>query len=258
MNEPRMMQKGIQRLDSRPILERSPRWVRVKFNGEIIADSKRVLLLRESGGRLYYFFPEDDVMVRFLQPGAKGEQGRQYFDLRVGSRSENSAAWTYPEPDVDLAEIKEHYTFRWHKMDHWYEEEEEVFVHPRDPYHRVDMVQSSREVQVAIDGVTIAESSSPVLLFETGLPARYYLSQDDIRMEFLESTKTVTSCPYKGDASYWSVKVNGNTYTDLVWGYMEPLPEAYKINKLLCFYNEKVDITVDGVLQQRPVTPWSD
>ena len=116
---------------------------------------------------------------------------------------------------------------------------------------------SSRHVRVEVDGVTIAESHNPTLLFETGLPVRYYLPPEDVNMEYLEATSANTRCPYKGLASYWSVTVNGNEHRNLVWGYPDPIPEAPKIKNLLCFFNEKVDIFVDGELQERPLSPWS-
>ncbi len=140
-------------------------------------------------------------------------------------------------------------------MDAWYEEEEEVFVHPRDPYHRVDTVSSSRHIQVVVDGEIVAETRRAHLLFETGLPTRYYISQEDVRMSLL--TPTQTQCPYKGVSSYWSVHVNGSVHEDIVWGYPNPIPEIPKIKGLVSFYNEKLDIYVDGVLEEKPRTVWS-
>jgi uncharacterized protein (DUF427 family) len=134
-------------------------------------------------------------------------------------------------------------------MDAWFEEDEEVFVHPRDPYTRVDILPTSREVRVELDGVTIARSTSARLLFETGLPVRYYLPKPHVRMDLLTPTPTVTACPYKGTAEYWSVTVDGTEHPDLVWSYRTPLPESQKIAGLMAFYNDKVDIYVDGVRQ---------
>ena len=142
-------------------------------------------------------------------------------------------------------------------MDHWFEEDEEVYVHPRDPYTRIDILSSSRRVRVEIDGVTIADSSNSSLLFETGLPVRYYLPKTDVRFDLLTATDTATACPYKGTARYWSVAVNGNTHEDILWGYNSPLPESQKIAGLVAFYNEKVDIYLDEELQERPNTVFS-
>jgi uncharacterized protein (DUF427 family) len=143
------------------------------------------------------------------------------------------------------------------KMDEWYEEEEQVFVHPRDPYHRIDVLQSSRHVRVEVNGEVVAETQRPMVLFETGLPPRYYIPEEDIRMELLEESEETTRCPYKGVASYYSVEVGDERVEDLVWYYPEPIPEAARIKGLLCFFNEKVDLEVDGEEQERPRTQWS-
>jgi uncharacterized protein (DUF427 family) len=142
-------------------------------------------------------------------------------------------------------------------MDEWYEEDDEVFVHPRDPHHRVDVVNSSRHIRVEVDGQVVAETRRPRLLFETGLPTRYYIPKLDVKSEFLEASSSTTACPYKGRASYYSVRVGDRLIDDLVWYYPSPIPECSKIENLLSFYNEKVDIYVDGELEARPVTPWS-
>ena len=139
-------------------------------------------------------------------------------------------------------------------MDRWYEEDEEVFVHPRSPYARIDVIESRRHVQIEIDGVVIADSVRPHILFETGMPNRYYLPQDDVRLELLSRTDKTTQCPYKGTAGYWTAEINDVDYADIVWSYQAPLREAAGAAGLLCFYNEKVDVTVDGQRQARPVT----
>jgi len=130
-------------------------------------------------------------------------------------------------------------------------------VHPRDPYSRVDILASTRHVQVEIDGVTVADSRQPRILFETGLPPRYYVPLTDLRMDLLCPSDTQTRCPYKGIASYWSVDTGQAVHTDVVWIYRTPLPESQKIAGLACFYNEKVDITLDGEPQERPKTHFS-
>ncbi|HLU44254.1 MAG TPA: DUF427 domain-containing protein, partial [Natronosporangium sp.] len=140
----------------------------------------------------------------------------------------------------------------WSAMTEWLEEDEPVYTHPRDPYKRVDILASSRRVRIDVAGVTVAESRAPRILFETGLPPRYYLPLSDIRMELLRPSDRVTHCPYKGTAHYWSVEVAGNRYEDLVWIYRTPLPECQKIAGLACFYQERVDLAVDGVWQPRP------
>ena len=142
-------------------------------------------------------------------------------------------------------------------MDAWFEEDEEVFTHPRDPYTRVDILSSTRHVRVEVDGVTIAESASPSLLFETGLPPRYYLPKTHVRLDLLTPTETVTHCPYKGQAGYWSVRAGDTVHENLAWSYRAPLPESQKVAGLIAFYNEKVELYRDGVLQERPSTKFS-
>ena len=145
----------------------------------------------------------------------------------------------------------------WNGVDSWFEEDEEAFKHPRDPYHRVDVRDASRHVRVFVDGVLVADSVRPKLLFETNLPVRYHLPKLDVRLDLLTATDTSTVCPYKGTAEYWSVDVNGTQRKDLVWGYRDPIPEAGKIAGLVCFYNEKVDIEIDGQAMPRPKTKFS-
>jgi len=139
----------------------------------------------------------------------------------------------------------------------WLEEDEPVYGHPRDPYTRIDALRSSRHVRVELDGVLLAESTRPTILFETGLPARYYLPLSDVRMELLEPSDNRTLCPYKGWASYWHLVVDGKRYEDYVWTYRTPLPESQQIIGLACFYNEKVDLIVDGRRIDRPKTKFS-
>jgi uncharacterized protein (DUF427 family) len=116
---------------------------------------------------------------------------------------------------------------------------------------------SSRHVRVEIDGTVVAESKRPSLLFETSLPVRYYLPKEDVDMSYLEPTDTRSRCPYKGIARYWSVRVGNNAHEDIAWSYPEPIPENPKIKGLVCFFNERVDIYVDGRLEERPFSPWS-
>jgi uncharacterized protein (DUF427 family) len=134
----------------------------------------------------------------------------------------------------------------WAAMDAWFEEEEQVYSGPRNPYHRVDILDSSRHIRVAVAGETVAESSHPRLLFETGLPPRFYLSKLDVRLDLLEPGDTVTHCPYKGQAAYWSVRIGEKVFPDVVWSYPTPLPESQKIAGLVAFWTEKVDLYVDG------------
>jgi len=244
------------------VIEDSPRRVRVFFNNQVIADSRRVKLLHETKHLPVYYLPLEDVRQDLLTPTAhsshcpyKGDA--RYWSIQVGDRTAENAVWNYPTPIEGCPDIAGLVAFYWNKVDAWFEEDEQVFVHPRDPYHRVDILESARHVEVWLDGVKLADSHRPRVLFETGLPPRYYLPKLDVRTDLLRPTASHTACPYKGTASYWSVEANGTVFDDLVWGYPTTIVEASKIANLLCFYNEKVDLVVDGERQERPSTPWS-
>jgi uncharacterized protein (DUF427 family) len=242
--------------------EPNRRRVRVFFGGEAAADSAATLYLFETGHLPVYYFPRADVRFDLLEPTSerthcpyKGDAS--YYTVVAGGRRYENAVWAYPDPIASVPELADYVAFYWAKADAWYEEDDEVFKHPRDPYHRVDVLNSSRHVQVRAGGVLVAESRRPRLLFETGLPVRYYLPKLDVRQELLVPSATRSRCPYKGEAVYWSVRAGDELLEDIVWSYPAPIPEAPKIENLLAFYNEKTDITVDGVLQERPATKWS-
>jgi uncharacterized protein (DUF427 family) len=242
--------------------EDSPRRVRTMFGGETVADSKRVKLMHEQGHLPVYYFPRGDVRMDLLEATDltthcpfKGEAS--YWSVRVGDSVVENAVWGYPDPIDSAPPLAGHLAFYWHKMDHWYEEDEEVFVHPRDPYHRVDVLKSSRHVKILVDGEVVAETDRPRILFETGLPPRYYFPPEDVSEDVLRPSDKKTECPYKGVASYYSVQVAGETREALVWYYPDPILAAADIEGHLCFFNEKVDLEVDGEAQQRPQTQWS-
>jgi uncharacterized protein (DUF427 family) len=158
-----------------------------------------------------------------------------------------NAAWSYRAPFPHLAAIKDYIAFYWHKMDGWMEEAEEAGVHARDPHVRIDVLQSERHVEIVVGGRKVADTARPLLLFETGLPARYYIPPADVREDMLSQTGGRTSCPYKGDASYWMVVHDGGYVEDAVWAYRDPLPEVARIKDHYSFYPEKVDaVIVDG------------
>ena len=241
-------------------VEPSPRWVRVKFNGEIIADSKRAVLLRETGHLPVYYFPPEDVRQDVLEPTDqhtrcpfKGEAS--YWTVRVGDAVAENVMWGYQDPLPEREDIRGYRAFYWAKMDAWYEEEEQIFAHPRDPYHRVDVVESSRHIRVEIGGQTVAESRRPRLLFETGLPTRYYLPVEDVRMDLLEATQTTSVCPYKGQASYWRL-AGDPAGRDVAWSYQNPIPQCPGIKGLISFLQRMVDaLVVDEELQPTPAPP---
>jgi len=243
--------------------EPSPRHVRAVFAGTTVADSKRVLLLRERGHVGVYYFPMDDVRMDLLVRTDKHTRcpykgDASYWSVEVNGRRAENAVWAYEDPLSERVDIKGHVAFYWDKLDHWFEEDEEVFVHPRDPHHRVDACRSSRHVRVVIGGETVAASDRPVLVFETGLPVRYYLPKTDVRLDLLTPTDTVTRCPYKGQARYWSATAGDTTVEDAAWSYTYPLPAVSTIAGHVCFFQERVDeIWVDGEQVERPQTPWS-
>jgi len=156
--------------------------------------------------------------------------------------------------DGELADLV---SLRWDAMDHWFEEDEEIYVHARSPEVRVDALAGHLLVVVEIDGTVIADSRNAVALFETGLPTRWYLPKTDVRMDLLTPTASASACPYKGVARYWSVTVDGATHDDIVWGYDAPLAESAAVVGRVAFYDEKVDVTIDGVRQERPVTKFA-
>lgn len=245
--------------DQRSIrIEPSRKRVRVMFGGEVVADSRRPLLVWEIPFYPTYYFPEEDVRMELLAAEASTRQfalgEARLHAVEAGDREVQGAAYTYPD---SVEPIGGHFAFVWRKMDHWFEEDEEVYVHPRDPYTRVDILLSSRHVRIEVDEVTVAETRRPTLLFETGLPVRYYLAKTDVRLDLLEPSDKTTECPYKGTAEYWSVVAGDARYDDLVWSYPFPTGESTKIAGLLCFYDEKVDIYVDGEKQERPQTAFS-
>lgn len=242
--------------------ELSPRWVRVRFAGEFVADSKSTILLREDDRPPVYYFPQEDVRTDLLEKSEKVARfpnlgTTQFWHLARGERRADNSVFSHPEASNDYPYLDDHLAFKWAEMDAWFEEEEQVFVHPRDPYKRVDVLPSSRHVVVELEGVILAESRRPYLLFETGLPTRYYLPWEDVKTELLEESSTQTMCPYKGTAGYFHLRIGERLFEDYVWTYPDPVPECPKIAGLLAFFNERVDIRIDGELQDRPETPWS-
>jgi uncharacterized protein (DUF427 family) len=243
-------------------LEPTERRVRAVLGGTTIADSRRAQLLFLPPPNNSYAFPRDDVRwdlvsehgAAISMPGI-GEVRR--WSIAANGDVREDAAWTFPHPPQGLESLAELVVFRWHLVDAWYEEDDEVFVHPRDPYHRVDVLNSSRHVKVSVGGVVLADTRRPRLLFETGLPVRYYIPKLDVRMELLEPSQTTSGCPYKGTASYWSVRAAGALSPDLAWSYKSPIPECPRIENLIAFYNERVDLDVDEERLDRPITPWS-
>jgi len=180
-----------------------------------------------------------------------------FWDVQVGKKIAKNAAFTFRNPPDNGPKLENYIALKWDSMDSWFEEDEEVFVYARDPYKRVDVLHSSRHIKVVVDGTVVAETNRPWLLFETGLPTRYYFSKHEVRMELLEHTETVTHCPYKGEAHHYLIKIGDKLHQDIAWSYRFPTLECTKIQGLVGFLNEKIDIYEDDKLLSRPKSPWS-
>jgi len=185
----------------------------------------------------------------------KGEAS--YWSVRVGEHVAENAVWGYLDPIDGAPPIAGFRAVYWHAMDEWFEEDEPAIVHARDPYHRVDILQTSRHVRVSLRGETLAETTRARVTFETALPPRWYLPAADVRSQHLVESNTTTGCAYKGYASYWSVRVGDHEEEDLAWTYRDPRPDAARVKDYIAFFNERVDIEIDGELQERPETQWS-
>lgn len=210
----------------------TPRWIRGTRHGTSVVDSRHAMLIWEPGKKVpIYGFPAEDISA---SPDDAAPLGLRGFD------------------DPELAG---YVTFAWDALEHWYEEAEEVFVHPRDPFVRVDALPSSRHVRVERDGQLLAESEAPILVFETGLPTRYYLPERDVDTSALAPSDLQTGCPYKGFASYRDAVVDGRRHRSLFWSYQEPFSAVSAIKGRLAPYNERVDLIVDGELEDRPEGP---
>jgi uncharacterized protein (DUF427 family) len=250
-----------QKPDHRVTFEPCAKRIRVLFAGETIADSTDALLLRETGHTPVYYFPWENVRKDLLIPSDRRtycpfKGAASYCTVQVSGRSAEDAVWTYEDPYDEVAGIAGYMAFYWDRMDKWMEEDEEVFVHARDPYTRIDILKSKRPVRILAGGEVVAESERAVFLFETGLPVRYYLPRGDVRMDLLVPSETVSRCPYKGTASYWSLAAGG--YEDIAWCYSKPVRESARIRDRICFFNERVDeISVGGVPVAKPTTKWS-
>lgn len=241
-------------------VEPVPRRLRAFLGGEPVLDTTRARYVWEWSFYPQYYVPIADTNGALLIDEQRAESSRRgtarLHGLRVGGTHRGSCARVYG--DDALAGLSDTVRFDWAALDSWFEEDEEVFVHPRNPYARVDALRSTRAVRVEFDGVVLAESSSPVLVFETGLPTRYYLNRTEVNFRHLVPSGTTTSCPYKGRTSgYWSVQVGDTIHSDLAWSYSFPTGPLLPIAGLIAFYNEKVDLVVDGQRLARPRTHFS-
>ena len=235
-------------------VERCPRRVRAWAAGELVLDTSAARYVWE-----FPFYPQFYVPVGDVVDGALVDEDRRLktqlgvarrCGLRAGEGIRPAAARVY---DVDdTSPVAGLVRFEWDALDSWFEEDEEVFVHPRNPYVRVDALRSERLIRVELDGVVLAHSSSPVMVFETGLPTRYYLPRTDVAWPHLVVSQTESRCPYKGTtAGYWST---GSGTEDIAWSYQFPTTAMGAIAGLVAFYDERVDTFVDSELRPRPTT----
>lgn len=249
-----------------PRHETSGKRVRAVCAGLVVADTLRAELVWEFPYFPVYYVPRVDLDAELLDTGELvdlpgGWRGRVH-DVVLGDRTVVPGGATLlhshrsdgtPIDDDSLADLVR---LQWGAMDEWLEEDEPVYVHPRDPYKRIDALPSSRRVEISVDGVLLAESRRPVRLFETGIAARTYVPLMDVRTDLLVPSDSTTRCPYKGEATYWSVQLpGGRLLEDLVWCYRFPLPESIRIAGLVAFYDERVQLALDGVVQEWPGFP---
>jgi uncharacterized protein (DUF427 family) len=244
--------------------------VRALLGGQLVADSYHPVLVWEPRRVTpLYAFPRADVIAD-LEPDSSEpprDPGRPMLDprvafgvhtapgvpltVRVDDQVATGAAFTLAEEDLTDLVVLDFDAFD------WFEEDEPIISHPHDPFHRIDVRRSSRHVQLERDGVLLADSREPRLLFEGGLPVtRYYLPRADVLVELLPSD-TVTRCAYKGQANYYSVRIGDRIVPDVAWSYQDPLLDATEVAGLVCFYTERVELMLDGQRQERPWTPWS-
>jgi uncharacterized protein (DUF427 family) len=241
------------------LLDVIPRRVRGIKGGETVVDSKRVHMLHESRILPVWYFPQEDVRMDLLRQTDHTTHCPWKGDTVYYALGDvEQAAWTYPEPLAGMERLKGLVAFHFDALDEWLEEDEPVIGHPRDPFHRIDVNRSSRHVKVTLDGETLdgetlAESDRPLALFETGLPTRWYLPREDVNMDRLQPSATRTTCAYKGHASTFSA----DGHDDIAWTYPDPAREVGPIRDRIAFYDEFVDVEIDGEHQARPDSPFS-
>ena len=232
--------------------------VRILFGGEVIVDTDDALYVWEAPYYPQYYLPIGDVADGVLQPSPKrvhspSRGDATSFHVHAGGRQATDAAWTYPDSPIE--ELRGRVRFEFDAMEGWFEEDEEIFVHPRSPNTRIQILPSSRHVTVTVDDIVIADSHRPTFLHETGLIRRTYFNKLDVRMDLLTPTDTTSRCPYKGTARYWTVDLPTGQQVDLAWSYPSPFRESAPIAGLVAFYDERIDMTVDGNRLERPRSP---
>lgn len=247
-----------------PRLETTERWIRVRIGDEVIADTRAALLLSWYGvGKLpTYCLPADAVRAELLSPSSEDVETPADFmiphDVSVGETVVKGGAFLLQDPPSPFERADGHLTFKWQDREiKWFEEATRAYSHARDPRHRVDAIPSERHVRVELDGEVLAETQRPVALFETTLPTRWYFPAGDVHQELLEASGTKSRCPYKGKSEFFNVRIGDQVHPDRAWRYPEPIAENPLIAGMYAFFNEHVDMIVDGELLKRPFTPWT-
>ncbi|HKY93989.1 MAG TPA: DUF427 domain-containing protein [Kiloniellales bacterium] len=219
---------------------------RVTFGGETIADSVRTKLLFEGKYHPVIYFPLADVRQDLLTPTAhtttcphKGVAS--YWSVQVGTKAKENVVWGYKTPLPGCEGIAGHVSFYWKEVDGWLEEDTPLLGHARNPYSRIDTLRSSRRVTVKHRGEVIADTTRAVFLYETGLPARYYIPRADVKLDRLQPSELKTVCPYKGEASYFAAPLASGEVKEIAWYYKQPWPEVALIKDTVAFYPDRVD-----------------
>ncbi|KIJ66958.1 hypothetical protein HYDPIDRAFT_108924 [Hydnomerulius pinastri MD-312] len=234
-----------------PFIEDSEKRVRVLFGGKFVVDTCKSKLVWEKPFYPIYFFSASDLSSSLLRKSeqSQNEEGTTVYDLVVGDREAKGAVteFTGQGKHKELAGL---IRVNFASADAWFEEDDRIYGHPKDPYKRVDVLRSSRHVRIEVNGVEVANTHRPFLLYETGLRRRTYIPLTDVRLDLLKPSDTTSLCPYKGWANYYNVHLpNGEIHKDIVWFYRTPNAECIQIIGLAAFYDEKVDVWVDGEKQ---------
>ncbi|OJA21482.1 hypothetical protein AZE42_11375 [Rhizopogon vesiculosus] len=234
---------------AQPRIEPSTKRVRVLFGGKYVVDTKQAKLVWETPFYPTYLFPTSVLDPSFLRESSdhKPEPDVKFYDLVVGDHEARCAVTEFTGQGSDTKDLAGLLKIGFSAANAWLEEDERIYIHPKDPYKRVDVLQSSRQVRVALHGVELALTNRPRLLFETGLRVRTYMPLTDVRVDLLVPSDTTSECPYKPTIFTFSCPTG--TYTEILWYYRTPQPECGQMTGYLAFYDEKVDVWVDGEKQ---------